>query len=737
MSIPNDPVQKMMNVGVTIQGNKLIIGPKNNDNNNKILTLRNSFFAKLFYKTIKLELKDKNTVTVTTVYIDKKSADAFILGERDNLSESENLPYEKKFNSAMDKAQAQAQWVFFSNLDPQQQNEYLANFNSNDLSTLFNLVLNAAENDGNNECIKNLLNKIKNQIGDLEHEKNTNSFIEIFNKLAEKKPQLAKDFALLFDFNEINPKTTAQILEKLTRGELQFMRAVFEKCQENNQKFEIFCQMSDNAGKSKFVNSIPAMTFADIYKAKCDPEFMKNPQDQDNEKLSEFVLSLNSDKWMEVLANLNMDEETKNKFLDTKNLDGQNYFHKFMSERQNLQSTSIEGIKKLNLLPHLLVGDSKGTTAFDLAYQKGQMAVINEFFPIPDNKTKTIVTDVAGIKNATLFLVETLSTKESRENHLSSCPGNNFDSLNHIMSGIMHVCYHSEVIYKSMQDKIKELKLKNENIDIPVELQSFEGLEHSAFKEIIEGHIKEVEDIKVENIYEINDLEKLNGLKEAISQKMEAWEILGSESEELHKNIMAENDPIKKMSLFILSSFKLKSNQLVEKPWINRIFGKIFHRPTDKDQERFSDQYRPDDVLKSFRYVLNTNLAYDHYDLSKLTRAGDESVAVSLVRETLTNENVDLAVCLEIIKQLTYKCPDFLNDKCMEAIKKILPADPRNHRAMEILHALNDFKQKLPAILLEKRIKKTLKFSLEQKGRNIQDQMINIKNKLQDQKKEV
>jgi hypothetical protein len=336
----------------------------------------------------------------------------------------------------------------------------------------------------------------------------------------------------------------------------------------------------------------------------------------------------------------------------------------------------------------LLTPDSTGHTPLGIAIAHGQMAILSKIFPLPPHENsirftkeeKSQITE--EVKNLLLLFADPIK----REEHFKQCPGaNNYDKQNHILSALHHLVSYgfdlsialNSVPEEQRSNIPKDFRLLVENSPIPANLSELQNnlcLECSS----------------------------LNS-KASIGEKMDEWEY--------------EKKQLSPTNLSITYSKALSVNPN------NKLLGLIKAALTSKE-EKDRNSY-----LNYLNMLLNPFEPYDQK--IDFTAPCYNDILHQVVDLAIQHPSLDVEADIKpIISQLIHKYPDFLEKKSENgqnifeylARKKEMTdisIDELNV-ILKIENILKEIEQNLIVTQFSNQTKKSLKYYLEDRGRELQ-----------------
>ncbi|MGZ3634192.1 MAG: hypothetical protein ACXVAJ_07695, partial [Parachlamydiaceae bacterium] len=381
-----------------------------------------------------------------------------------------------------------------------------------------------------------------------------------------------------------------------------------------------------------------------------------------------------------------------NTFLFACDSEGKTVLHYFLGMKQNLQQQTIaplfSNLTSEVLKKGLLTRDSAGHTPLGIAIAHGQMAILSKIFPLPPNENSIQFTKeeksqiVKEVKNLLLLFADPLK----REELLTQCPGaNNYDKQNHILSALHHLVSYGFNLSSGISSISEEQRL-----NIPKDFRLL--VENSPISE----KLSELQNNLCRECSSLNS-------KTSINEKMDEWEY--------EKKRLAPTN----LSINYSKALNVDSQ--------NKLLGLIKAALTSKE-EKDKNSY-----LNYLSMLLNPFEPYDQKIDFTDSRYND--ILHQVVDLAIQHSSLGIETDIKpIISQLIHKYPDFLEKKSGKdqnifeylARKKEMVGilEHELNVILEIENILKEIEQSLMITQFSNQTKKSLKYYLEDRGRELQ-----------------
>lgn len=365
-------------------------------------------------------------------------------------------------------------------------------------------------------------------------------------------------------------------------------------------------------------------------------------------------------------------------FLESKDDDGKTFFHA-LAAMNGLQKTSIMPLREMlgdNLADQcfLRLKDSEGKTPFDLALEKGQLALVSLYFPLPDNTNLSELNakDVAHLKTSIENLLTVLSDPDDRTTLLNSCIGeNDFDKLEHIITGLhlilcSNLCTKHDPLFVSDVQKL----IASRRDSLPRQIVNYANLDLASQRQIHSELCSQASSL--------TDIETIKAEFDKLKPKQRQANSINM------RNLLPQDET--KLQAVIRGTLSKNPNKDAYFNYLSEV----------------TDPYAP------------YNQKIDFED-PKAVQVNGNPIIKHIIQEAIADEEYDLNEVEDVIRMLVYKSPDlFCSSKERESWFK---PSPSNTRETHLKHFVASLDRELDHVLFENKTKKNLIYYLEARGR--------------------
>jgi len=356
---------------------------------------------------------------------------------------------------------------------------------------------------------------------------------------------------------------------------------------------------------------------------------------------------------------------------------GNTVFHALAAGRQNIQKNTLQLIKQNPSLYRECVVEIKnneGKSALDIAIERGQMGIITDVFPISGESEFKIESEEERehLKETISELIKILASPEDRARLYESCPGElEYDKLNHILSAIHAViCSGFEEAFLTALTQLND----EQKAELPHELLLFTNLSQEQMRE----EYKTLRD-------ECTTLTS----SQAVSDKMDEWEL--------------EPRVLTPSGYLSFVQFKRKHGQQTLKALVLSSLTGDSENSRNTHMNALLDLFNP---YRSYDQWLDFN--DENFTFSE----NGEPILHSILKgEAFSSENLKRIIQIFILKN-----PDFLKARDRDGNDFLAYLEMEHTELKEDVDAIM---KRLPLELFKIRVKKSLKYFLEEKGREM------------------